>query len=69
MVVRNRLRALLSTCSEFSSPAAGKWKAPYGADDFQCGGRAKKRATFVEKSATGAPGQTGPATFGLGPLC
>ena len=40
----------------------------YGAHDFCAGGRAKKSASFVDKSAAGAPAHAAPATLGLGPL-
>ena len=46
----------------------GPAMAPHGASEFLRGWRAKKGASFADKSAIDAPVGAGPATLGLGPL-
>ena len=46
----------------------GPVMSPHGVNAFLRGWRAKKGASLVDKSATGAPVGAGPATLGLGPL-
>ena len=58
----------LARCLNFFSACSGPCMAPFGAAEFLWGWTREKGSSFVDKSAKDAPGQTSPATLGLGPL-